>query len=69
MQFHGFIMKLMSSVFSLPSFANLVEDVLENSLMNILLEAANGEVNITARPRLIALPPRRGGNSPTDHRQ
>ncbi|XP_067934870.1 cilia- and flagella-associated protein 65-like [Watersipora subatra] len=43
-----------------PSFANLVEDVLENTLMNILLEAANGEVNITARPRLIALPPRKG---------
>lgn len=52
--------QLLKFCFRMPSFANVVEDVIENTLMNILLEAANGEVNITARPRLIALPPRKG---------
>lgn len=49
-------------------FANILEGVLENTLMNIMLEAANGEVNITARPRLIALPPRKG-TPPRDKRR
>ncbi|NXO04903.1 CFA65 protein, partial [Rhinopomastus cyanomelas] len=37
---------------------NLVELVLENTLQNILTEASRGEVVLTARPRVITLPPR-----------
>ena len=51
---------LLLHIYRLPAFGNVVEDIIENTLMNIMLEAANGEVNITARPRLIALPPRKG---------
>ncbi|XP_032841235.2 cilia- and flagella-associated protein 65 isoform X2 [Tyto alba] len=40
-----------------PAFRNLVELVLENTLQNILIEACRGEVVLTARPRVIALPP------------
>ncbi|XP_054686609.1 cilia- and flagella-associated protein 65 isoform X6 [Grus americana] len=40
-----------------PAFGNLVELVLENTLQNILIEASRGEVVLTARPRVIALPP------------
>uniref|UniRef100_A0A493T5U6 Cilia and flagella associated protein 65 n=2 Tax=Anas platyrhynchos platyrhynchos TaxID=8840 RepID=A0A493T5U6_ANAPP len=40
-----------------PAFGTLVELVLENTLQNILLEASRGEVVLTARPRVIALPP------------
>ncbi|NXF31945.1 CFA65 protein, partial [Nyctibius bracteatus] len=40
-----------------PAFGNLVELVLENMLQNILMEASRGEVVLTARPRVIALPP------------
>jgi len=41
-----------------PALGNLVELVLENTLRNILIEASRGEVVLTARPRVIALPPR-----------
>ncbi|XP_022101804.1 cilia- and flagella-associated protein 65-like isoform X2 [Acanthaster planci] len=41
----------------LPEFATLLESVLENCLFNIVTEAGTGETNLTARPRLIALPP------------
>ncbi|NXK54025.1 CFA65 protein, partial [Chauna torquata] len=40
-----------------PAFGTLVELVLENMLQNILIEASRGEVVLTARPRVIALPP------------
>ncbi|XP_032045948.1 cilia- and flagella-associated protein 65 [Aythya fuligula] len=40
-----------------PAFGTLAELVLENTLQNILLEASRGEVVLTARPRVIALPP------------
>lgn len=40
-----------------PAFGNLAELVLENTLQNILIEASHGEVVLTARPRVIALPP------------
>ncbi|NXW57489.1 CFA65 protein, partial [Eurystomus gularis] len=40
-----------------PAFGKLVELVLENTLQNILMEASRGEVVLTARPRVIALPP------------
>ncbi|XP_065416527.1 cilia- and flagella-associated protein 65 isoform X3 [Chrysemys picta bellii] len=41
----------------LPAFGNLLELVLENTLQNIMVEASRGEVVLTARPRVIALPP------------
>ncbi|NWU45650.1 CFA65 protein, partial [Hylia prasina] len=40
-----------------PAVGNLVELVLENTLQNILIEASRGEVVLTARPRVIVLPP------------
>ncbi|XP_019617941.1 PREDICTED: cilia- and flagella-associated protein 65-like [Branchiostoma belcheri] len=40
-----------------PEFASLLEDVIENTMANIMMEASRGEVNLTARPRIIALPP------------
>ncbi|NXL72599.1 CFA65 protein, partial [Leptocoma aspasia] len=40
-----------------PAVGNLVELVLENTLQNILIEASRGEVVLTARPRVITLPP------------
>ncbi|KAJ7405656.1 cilia and flagella associated protein 65 [Pitangus sulphuratus] len=40
-----------------PAVGNLVELVLENTLQNIVIEASRGEVVLTARPRVIALPP------------
>ncbi|XP_035294734.1 cilia- and flagella-associated protein 65 isoform X2 [Cricetulus griseus] len=41
----------------LPAFANLREAILENMIQNILVEASRGEVVLTSRPRIIALPP------------
>ncbi|XP_063285360.1 cilia- and flagella-associated protein 65 [Pelobates fuscus] len=40
-----------------PAFSILAQSVLENTLQNILIEANRGEVALTARPRVIALPP------------
>ncbi|XP_068877003.1 cilia- and flagella-associated protein 65 isoform X2 [Aphelocoma coerulescens] len=40
-----------------PAVGNLVELVLKNTLQNILTEASRGEVVLTARPMVIALPP------------
>ncbi|NWI79764.1 CFA65 protein, partial [Dryoscopus gambensis] len=40
-----------------PAVGNLVELVLENTLQNILIEASRGEVVLTARPMVVALPP------------
>ncbi|XP_074857085.1 cilia- and flagella-associated protein 65 [Carettochelys insculpta] len=40
-----------------PAFRTLVELVLENTLQNIMVEASRGEVVLTTRPRVIALPP------------
>ncbi|XP_015724709.1 cilia- and flagella-associated protein 65 isoform X2 [Coturnix japonica] len=39
-----------------PAFGSLVQMVLENTLQNILVEASRGEVVLTARPRVVALP-------------
>nr|XP_034983136.1 cilia- and flagella-associated protein 65 isoform X1 [Zootoca vivipara] len=44
------------TIIRLPAFANLTEMVLENTIRNILVEASRGEVVLTARPRIIALP-------------
>ncbi|KAJ8253006.1 hypothetical protein GJAV_G00208100 [Gymnothorax javanicus] len=48
----------------LPEFADLVEDVLLNTLQNLMTEAFLGEVLLTARPRTIALPPSSSRKSP-----
>ncbi|XP_073401523.1 cilia- and flagella-associated protein 65 isoform X2 [Dendrobates tinctorius] len=40
-----------------PVFSQLVESILENTLQNIMTEANRGEVVLTTRPRVIALPP------------
>ncbi|XP_069838637.1 cilia- and flagella-associated protein 65 isoform X2 [Dendropsophus ebraccatus] len=40
-----------------PLFSQLVEAILENTLQNIVTEANRGEVVLTTRPRVIALPP------------
>lgn len=42
-----------------PNITALTEDILENTLWNILQEAYHSEFSLTARPRLIALPPKR----------
>lgn len=41
----------------LPAFLSLQEALLENIIQNILVEASRGEVVLTSRPRVIALPP------------
>ncbi|XP_074047437.1 cilia- and flagella-associated protein 65 isoform X2 [Macrotis lagotis] len=41
----------------LPIFLNLRESVLENMIQNIMIEASRGEVVLTTKPRVIALPP------------
>lgn len=46
-------------VLTTAQFGTLCESVLENILLNIVSEANQREFDITARPRLIALPPRR----------
>ncbi|KAM4025635.1 LOW QUALITY PROTEIN: cilia- and flagella-associated protein 65 [Anomaloglossus baeobatrachus] len=40
-----------------PVFSQVVEAILENTLQNIMTEANRGEVVLTTRPRVIALPP------------
>lgn len=42
-----------------PNVTSLMEDVLENTLWNVMQEAYHNEFSLTARPRLIALPPKR----------
>uniref|UniRef100_G3WNH5 Cilia and flagella associated protein 65 n=1 Tax=Sarcophilus harrisii TaxID=9305 RepID=G3WNH5_SARHA len=41
----------------LPSFLSLRQSVLENMIQNIMIEASRGEVVLTTKPRVIALPP------------
>ncbi|XP_060117268.1 cilia- and flagella-associated protein 65 isoform X2 [Heteronotia binoei] len=45
------------AILRMPAYANLTELVLDNTIQNILVEASRGEVVLTARPRIIALPP------------
>jgi hypothetical protein len=59
-----------------PNIISLVEDTLENTIWNILQEAYHNEFSLTARPRLIALPPKRQSSlsmraiiQPTDSNQ
>ena len=42
---------------SLPEFSSLVENIIENTVLNILMEANCGELNITAPMYKIAKPP------------
>lgn len=51
-------------VLTTAQFGTLCESVLENILLNIVSEANHKEFDITARPRLIALPPRRKQRTP-----
>ncbi|XP_009994564.1 PREDICTED: coiled-coil domain-containing protein 108 [Chaetura pelagica] len=41
-----------------PAFGNLVDEVLEDTLQNILMEASSGELVLTARARVAPLPRR-----------
>jgi hypothetical protein len=41
-----------------PTFSSLIENILENTLANIMSEAFQKEFSLTNRPRLIALPPK-----------
>ena len=45
-----------------PNLTSVIEEVLENTLWNILQEAYHNEFSLTSRPRLIALPPKRPSN-------
>ncbi|NWI54385.1 CFA65 protein, partial [Calyptomena viridis] len=54
---HNQLRKKKEMISRQPAVGNLVELVLENTLQNILIEASRGEVVLTARPRVIALPP------------
>ncbi|XP_053554126.1 cilia- and flagella-associated protein 65 [Bombina bombina] len=59
-------LELMDNIKRTPAFACLIESILENTLQNIMIEANRGEVVLTTRPRVIALPPTTPrGNSPT----
>ncbi|XP_062861739.1 cilia- and flagella-associated protein 65 isoform X2 [Trichomycterus rosablanca] len=40
-----------------PEFGDLIEEILLNTLQNLMMEAFLGELILTARPRIIALPP------------
>ncbi|KAG7330997.1 hypothetical protein KOW79_004966 [Hemibagrus wyckioides] len=40
-----------------PEFGDLMEEILLNTLQNLMTEAFLGELVLTARPRIIALPP------------
>ncbi|XP_066544141.1 cilia- and flagella-associated protein 65 isoform X2 [Amia ocellicauda] len=56
----------------LPEFCDLTEEILLNTLQNIIMEACVGEVVLTARPRVIALPPssiRRSSQSSSSRQQ
>uniref|UniRef100_H3B462 Cilia and flagella associated protein 65 n=1 Tax=Latimeria chalumnae TaxID=7897 RepID=H3B462_LATCH len=52
-----FVLISVSASPSKPEFCNLVQSILENILQNITVEASRGEVVLTSRPRVIALPP------------
>nr|XP_029506434.1 cilia- and flagella-associated protein 65-like [Oncorhynchus nerka] len=41
----------------LPEFCDVTEEVLLNTLQNLMMEAFLGELVLTTRPRIIALPP------------
>lgn len=63
LDFNSVVLFWFVSCFRLPEFESLVESILENSLLNLLTEANRGEVNLTSRTRVIALPPNRTNKS------
>ncbi|XP_006820550.2 cilia- and flagella-associated protein 65-like [Saccoglossus kowalevskii] len=48
----------------LPEFGSILEAVIENAIHNIVSEASSGQINLTARPRMVALPPKPSTSSP-----
>ncbi|XP_035391658.1 cilia- and flagella-associated protein 65 isoform X1 [Electrophorus electricus] len=52
------------SIHRSPEFGDLLEEILLNTLQNLMMEAFLGELVLTARPRIIALPPRRNSLAP-----
>ncbi|KAJ8383584.1 hypothetical protein AAFF_G00216570 [Aldrovandia affinis] len=57
-------LRVQDTIRRLPEFSDLVEDVLLNTLQNLMTEAFLGELLLTARPRTIALPPSSSRKSP-----
>ncbi|XP_029113584.1 cilia- and flagella-associated protein 65 [Scleropages formosus] len=49
----------------LPEFCDLLEDVLLNTLQNLMMEAFHGELVLTTKPRVIAQPPPHSRRSPS----
>uniref|UniRef100_F6WFY7 Uncharacterized protein n=2 Tax=Ciona intestinalis TaxID=7719 RepID=F6WFY7_CIOIN len=43
-----------------PMFGGILEEILSSTISNIIDEALTGDVILTARPRVVALPPSRG---------
>ena len=52
-----FYIALVLFYFSSDELSNLLDEIFENTIFNLMSEASRGEINLTARPRLIALPP------------
>ncbi|KAK2849898.1 hypothetical protein Q7C36_008681 [Tachysurus vachellii] len=50
-------MQVQKSIRRSPEFGDLMEEILLNTLQNLMTEAFLGELVLTARPRSIALPP------------
>ncbi|XP_072541753.1 cilia- and flagella-associated protein 65 isoform X2 [Salminus brasiliensis] len=50
-------MNVQDSIRRSPEFGDLMEEILLNTLQNLMMEAFLGELVLTARPRIIALPP------------
>ncbi|KAJ8004474.1 hypothetical protein DPEC_G00136070 [Dallia pectoralis] len=49
--------RVQETIRRLPEFCDLAEEVLLNTIQNLMMEAFLGELVLTARPRIIALPP------------
>ncbi|KAK6315486.1 hypothetical protein J4Q44_G00150150 [Coregonus suidteri] len=50
-------LSIQETIRRLPEFCDVTEEVLLNTLQNLMVEAFLGELVLTARPRIIALPP------------
>jgi len=60
---HQFISDVIKT---LPEFGSYVEDIFADTLANIMEEAVHGEVLLTSRPRVVALPPAKNKNHEND---
>ncbi|XP_076858756.1 cilia- and flagella-associated protein 65 isoform X2 [Brachyhypopomus gauderio] len=54
---HELRTKVKESILRSPEFSDLLDEILLNTLQNLMMEALLGELVLTARPRIIALPP------------